>query len=285
MQVIYELDAIGDYVWNFHTPNAFTNQLPFRVTEVGYFELGANFFTRRSGKTDFLFIQTMAGSGEMVFQNNTYTLKKGSVFIMDCNPAHYYRTLTPPWSIKWFHFNGTSARLYYDSIVAKSNCFELKHSRFFDENMSLLINMSTEQNPLHSIEACNLIDSMLTTLFQISYEEKQEVFTSHLSELNSVIEYIKIHYNEPLKLDHLCSLVHLSKFYFLGLFKEYTGSTPCEYIINYRISQAKKYLRFTQLPLSEICVLTGFTSESYFIKVFKRLNGITPHRYRKGEYP
>jgi len=281
MQLTFYLEIADGYIWQIHTPNVFTRQLPFYINEAGYFECGKNYFTRRSGQKDFFIVQTVGGSGEMIYQNTTYILEKDSIIFIDCNNYHHYRTLTAPWKIKWIHINGISARMYYDNIAANTNCFTLNHSSFFDDNLTLLIKMDTEQNQLNSFKAVDLIASLLTDLFQISYEEKQGVPTNHMAEINMVLDHIKNHYHEQLRLDDLSSIAHLSKYYFLSLFKSITGSTPCEYIINYRIGQAKKYLRTTELSLVEICENVGFTNESYFVKIFKRLNGITPNNYRR----
>ena len=283
MELSLHMDLADGHIWKIHTPNAFTQQLPLYINEAGYFEAGSKYFTMRSGQKDFFIIQTVDGVGEMIYRNHNYGLEKDSIILIDCDLDHYYKTVQAPWKLKWIHFTGTSARMYYDNITANTNIFTLNHSSFFEDHLTSLIEMDTEQNPLNSLRANSLLASLLADLFELSYELKQEPHIRHLSEINMVLKHIKMHYDEKLKLDDLCNIAHLSKFYFLCIFKSITGSTPGEYITNYRIGQAKKYMRSTDLSIGEICSLVGFSSESYFIKVFKRLNGITPNKYRKSK--
>ena len=58
------------------------------------------------------------------------------------------------------------------------------------------------------------------------------------------------------------------------------GRSPVEYLIHTRINAAKFYLKTTQLSLKEISYRCGFSSESSFCTVFKRVAGVTPQTYR-----
>jgi len=65
------------------------------------------------------------------------------------------------------------------------------------------------------------------------------------------------------------------------LFKKYTGYGLYEYLINYRLSQAKSLLNTTYLPVGEIAQKVGFESTSQFIKIFKKNENTTPLQFRK----
>ena len=64
-------------------------------------------------------------------------------------------------------------------------------------------------------------------------------------------------------------------------FKEYTGFAPHEYITQLRIYNAKYLLKATDLSIDEISRQTGFSDSVYFIQVFKKIEGITPSKFRK----
>lgn len=72
----------------------------------------------------------------------------------------------------------------------------------------------------------------------------------------------------------------LSPYYFLRLFASETGFTPHQYLINTRINAAKFLLRSPDIPVKDISVRTGFTSESTFCTCFKKNEGMTPGQYR-----
>ena len=71
------------------------------------------------------------------------------------------------------------------------------------------------------------------------------------------------------------------KIYFCRLFKKGTGKSYIDYLNYVRVSTAEELLRTTDLSISIIMEKTGFTSLSYFTKVFKNQNGISPSSYRK----
>ena len=99
--------------------------------------------------------------------------------------------------------------------------------------------------------------------------------------LATVRSFIREHLDSNLSRTTLASIVHLNPDYLSYLFKEKSGSSLSEYIIQERLSAAKTLLITTDLPVHEIAIRTGFQSISYFSKQFKRIEQKTPMQYRK----
>lgn len=76
--------------------------------------------------------------------------------------------------------------------------------------------------------------------------------------------------------------VGMSYFHFSRAFKQAMGMTPTNYIAERRIERAKALMEETDLPISEIALRSGFSSQSHFTTSFRRLSGVTPRSFRKG---
>ncbi|RUT02433.1 AraC family transcriptional regulator [Dulcicalothrix desertica PCC 7102] len=100
------------------------------------------------------------------------------------------------------------------------------------------------------------------------------------SKLQSVLDYIHTYFDRDLGLVELAALVQLSPNYFVQLFKQSTGVTPYQYVLNYRIKTAKHLLAQSKLSISQIAQNVGFFDQSRLTKLFRQHVGVTPKQYR-----
>ena len=93
--------------------------------------------------------------------------------------------------------------------------------------------------------------------------------------------YIDMHFKEALTLEQLADEVHMNKYYLSHAFKREYGVSPINYMISRRIEESKYLLAETDLSMSQIAQLLGFSSLSYFSQVFRREQSISPMEYRQ----
>lgn len=107
-------------------------------------------------------------------------------------------------------------------------------------------------------------------------------FTGGLSaaKLRHVTDFIAGNYSKDLKLNELAQVAGMSSFHFAREFKRTTGTTPHQYVIKFRVEQAKALLAKNELPLIEVGLRSGFSHQSHFTRLFRKLTGTTPHSYR-----
>ena len=97
----------------------------------------------------------------------------------------------------------------------------------------------------------------------------------------SARHYIEGHYKEKLTLDRLAEAVSINKYYLAHAFKQAYGIAPINYLITCRIREGKRLLTETDLSLSQIASILGFSSASYFSQSFRSAEGMSPIEYRK----
>ena len=112
-------------------------------------------------------------------------------------------------------------------------------------------------------------------------ESGGKLFRNLSGKMKTAIAYMEKEYTADLHLKEIASEAGMSEGHFSRSFKEVTGLTPFEYLMNYRLSKAHYALTSTDMSVTEVALECGFNSVSYFIENFKKMYGITPAKFRK----
>lgn len=99
--------------------------------------------------------------------------------------------------------------------------------------------------------------------------------------IQAIKQYIFEHMDHTLSRKELANHVFLSESYISHVWRNSTGSSLKDYVTTIKMEQAKKMLRETNLSISEIALMLGYTHFSYFSSTFKKKNLLTPAEYRK----
>ena len=104
---------------------------------------------------------------------------------------------------------------------------------------------------------------------------------------NSLIDNVKSYIRESTEFDlgtaHIATVFHYNKSYLGRLFKQETGMSIASYLHSVRLERAKELLLQSRLPIIEIAARCGFSDVTYFNRVFKAVEKITPTEYRARE--
>ena len=98
--------------------------------------------------------------------------------------------------------------------------------------------------------------------------------------INFAKQYIHDHYAENITIKDVAEQLYIHESYFSKKFNEIVGENFNTYVNHVRIEHAKHYLKYTDYPLKEIAYLIGFSSNSYFTRVFTKNVGTSPMRFR-----
>ena len=105
------------------------------------------------------------------------------------------------------------------------------------------------------------------------------MITSYRNSLRAAMDYIDSHYTEPITREEVCRIAHMSKSSFTYIFKQLTGLTFLEYVHSHRVHLAKGLLEERKKNFTQIGMQCGFSSLTYFGRVFKKYTGLTPREY------
>ena len=99
--------------------------------------------------------------------------------------------------------------------------------------------------------------------------------------IDQVRDYVFCHIHEPLKVKDIADYIGVTPNYLSEQFGQSMGITLKQYIIDEKIANSERLLKFTDYSLQEISSYCAFSSQSRFNEYFQRKNGITPAKYRK----
>lgn len=141
---------------------------------------------------------------------------------------------------------------------------------------------------IRKMERCTDVDTLMKLNEQMAVEftlrvaESKKIPKNYYSPaISRVIESIYHGKNKTLTLNQLAASVNLTPKYLSALFHKETGQTLTVFIHRVLIEKAKNLLTHSAYSLGEISTYLNFSSQSYFISIFKRYTGITPGQYRK----
>lgn len=178
----------------------------------------------------------------------------------------------------------------YQNVNNQENNWKLRFNQYHftnDTEMSDLINKiirictssTTTKNILADLNLKELLIRLLQSqqLEQVHLENK---INSNLSREHFVLNYIQEHLCEKIHVATLSRKAYLSRTIFFKWFKEQFGTTPSEYINRERIKLAKQLLTNPEHNVHAVSTMTGFVDANYFIRVFRKLEGVTPKTYK-----
>ncbi|MGL6343081.1 MAG: helix-turn-helix transcriptional regulator [Waterburya sp.] len=96
-----------------------------------------------------------------------------------------------------------------------------------------------------------------------------------------VLNYVAVNYGSNILLEDMAAQASLSASHFSRLFKQTIGQSPYQFLMVYRIEQAKKMLNNPRKLMVDIAFSCGFSDQAHFSRVFKKIEGLTPKQYRK----
>ena len=241
----YEEKITDNSLWYTATPTPLTLTLPFYITEAGHFRAEADYKVERDEHDSYLLLYTIKGSGTVVSDKVSLTALPHNAVMINCHNYHKYFSNNEEWEFIWIHLKGSAVAAMFDVLYPNAvNIISVKDFLSFEQQQ-------TSQKRQHS------------------------------DDINVVIVFIQNNYSDSISIDDMIQNIHISKYHFIRLFHRIMGTTPYNYLTNYRINKSKLLLRTTNKSIAEISEECGFLDTSNFISQFKKNTNQKPTDYRR----
>ena len=127
-----------------------------------------------------------------------------------------------------------------------------------------------------------IVNLQYNMVMELTEQVEQLHRGKHATKLSlDVANYVRHHLSEPIRVDAMAEELFLSRPYLSARYKQETGSTLTDFILNEKTEEAKRLLRYSDKTASAIAAYLGFSSHGHFSKVFKKYAGLTPNEYRE----
>lgn len=261
------------------------------------FQKGQNHPNRKAlGYFDLIVVKK--GCLYLIEENQQFEVKQNEMLILLPDKHHYtWRPVEEETGFYWLHF--------YTTAQWKQST---RPSRFISDLPIPDLHFHQRSYTLHlqkhaTIKEPEILFELIQTILDSTVIETEEYDIWQTEEL--FLRFLKFIENQGIHRDRLTVLAeqvqlflennsekavtnqlleehfHLHSNYISTAMKKTFGKTPLEILADIRMERAKQYLLRTDLEIQQISKMVGFNSEIYFSNRFKKLEGISPQRYRK----
>ncbi len=241
---------------------------------------------RPRGRLDFQILYVCAGSAHFHFDNaeNDTVVTAGNMVVFrpkEFQKYEYYGA--DQTQVYWVHFTGSNVKNILRSygITDDKRVFytgtSLEYERIFKRMILELQRCQADYQ-----EMLVLLLRHLLILIHRQFTKERILKNEYLdSEMDQAAQYFNDNYNLDLSIEKYAASRGMSVSWFIRSFKEYTGSTPLQYIVSIRISNAQMLLETTSYTVTEIGRIVGYENPLYFSRMFHKQKGVSPSAYRK----
>lgn len=220
----------------------------------------------------------ISGKGETVINGLSYKNRADNLVFGKVGQTRYS---TDSYICYFVHIQTDEFCNLFDNI---SNVVHCSHPSVIRTCFEDIIRIRQNQNDENELLLQSKVYELLHQFYRYSQiATRAEKLKIDHNIITKAIEFIDANFSKDILLKDIAEHISFSPTYFHKIFTAYTGQTPHKYLLQTRITAAKHYLLTTDIPISEIADMCGFSSFSYFDYQFKKQVGMTPHKYRDSD--
>lgn len=229
----------------------------------------------------------ISGKGKLIVNKNEYLLETGQLFLVEPNKIVFYQAdEKDPWTYSWVGFHGDLASYFMNSIGLSYPALKKSITAENFEEIKKLLNDILKKDIDSTINHLYINGLFLILLSKIGSENRDKKIveacekTSDTNYVKEAISIVEEFYGTELSVNNIADKLHINRSYLSNIFIKSTGMSLKKYLVNFRITQSEEFLFTTNWSIDYISKICGFNTPSYFSKLFKKYNGMSPSDYR-----
>lgn len=267
-----------------YTASSFARSSLLHLQEVGTLKARRPHTSSRYSLQSFLLFVVISGSGVLEYDKNLYELSPNSCVFIDCRKPYSHTTSENDlWTLYWCHFYGPTMQFIYQKYCERGGrpVFTPNNVAPLISDISELFSVAQSVDYMRDMRINTLLSDLMVLVMSESWHPEDRALPSKKVSMLDVKKYLDENYNSHITLEALCKRFYISKYYLTHSFKDQFGLSITKYLLSMRITNAKQLLRFSSKTIERIGYETGIGAPSYFCRVFKEIEGISPSVYRK----
>lgn len=259
------------------------------ITKIGFFPAVKYHYNKKEDGVDyFILIYCTSGEGWYKMDDKTYPIKGNQYIVLPPKtPYSFGANAKNPWTIYWIHFKGTLAGSFFNTpmlpiqILPESNSRLQDRIQLFEE---IYDNLALSYHSSHySYASLCLYHFLASFKFEEQFHRVRNKNESDHEFSEKVLYFMRENVENNLTLQQLAKQFNLSPSHFSTRFREDTKQSPIKYFITLKIEKSCQYLELTTMKISEIYPKLGFQDAAYFSRIFSKIMGLSPSKYRERE--
>lgn len=236
---------------------------------------------RPNGRVDYHILYIINGNCYAEKNGKSIILTEGDIILYLPGENQKYSFLASEKPVSgYIHFTGTGC----ENIL--NNCGLLKNPIAqvgkSQKLQSLIQNINDEfmfEQPFSDDLKCAYLLEFFALVGRRIINGNNPIYLNNKTRITDICHQIQKEYDMPRSVKHYADMCNLSASHFSHIFKLAMGISPSEYINIIRINKAKEYLEHTDYSISQIAEFTGFSSQNYFARTFKKYVGVSPKKF------
>ena len=242
------------------------------------------FYTHRpKGQGDYQLIYVANGCIHVTLDGKEQMVEKGYMVLFRPGEPQLYEVYPKEQGeFFWVHFTGSDVEHILDAcgIPQGQNVFWAGiTSDIRSMYCQMIRELQTKGTHYDELLRMNLRHLLLLINRHLTDTPNEEM--AFQGEIIQALGWFERHWREPISMDDYATRNRMTPYWFRQKFKQFTGTTPTQYVISLRITNAMNLMENTDYNIEQIAEAVGYDNPSYFRRLFRKHTGLSPSEYKQ----